>query len=43
MWKYFDVVYGKVNIEIEKDLVLIVGVKLLFMLMVFKKGKLVFK
>lgn len=41
--KHFDVVHGKVNIETEKDLASIAGVKLLPTLMAFKKGKLVFK
>lgn len=35
--------HGKVNIETEKDLASIAGVKLLPTLMAFKKGKLVFK
>lgn len=36
--KHFDVVHGKVNIETEKDLASIAGVKLLPTLMAFKKA-----
>lgn len=38
-----DIVHGKVNFEIEKDLVQKAGVTLLPTLMAFKKGQLVFK
>lgn len=38
-----DIVHGKVNFEIERDLVETAGVTLLPTLMAFKRGKLVFK
>jgi thioredoxin reductase (NADPH) len=41
--KHFDIVHGKVNYEIQKDLVEIAQVKFVPTLMAFKKGKLVFK
>lgn len=41
--KHFDVVHGKVNFEVEQDLVKAADVTLLPTLMAFKKGKLVFK
>lgn len=38
-----DIVHGKVNFAVERDLVETAGVKLLPTLMAFKRGKLVFK